>query len=145
MPGSPSDGQAPADDDFADEHVWFMGPTNGPGYHFLVSYPSGKIIGPVPRSGRRPDEGHRPPGFPSHWHSMDRSWSACRQPQGTAAMDYAEGWSVLSVADYTQDRRPNVMVSFAVQRADVPQEAMLALARRRYPRIVARLGVGDDA
>jgi hypothetical protein len=72
---------------------------------------------------------------------MDRSWAACRKPQGTTGMDYADGWSVLSVADYTVDSRPNVLVAFAVQRANVPEAEMRALAQERYPSVWARLGV----
>jgi hypothetical protein len=56
-------------------------------------------------------------------------------------MDYADGWSVLSVADYTVDHRPNVLVAFAVQSSDVTEARMRELAQERYPTVWARLGV----
>lgn len=113
--------------------MWFIGPWRQPGYYLRVSFGDGA-------SGEWPgDSWDRPPGFA--WDTMDRNWSACRQPQGTTAMDYGEGWSVLSVADYTVDGRPNVLVAFAVQRDDVPEADMVALAARRYPSVWQRLCV----
>jgi 3'-phosphoadenosine 5'-phosphosulfate sulfotransferase (PAPS reductase)/FAD synthetase len=124
------------------EAVWFIGPWDRPGFYLRLST--------VPGHSDR----HRgalvggswwaaPLDFP--WRSMDRSWSACYKPQGTTAMDYAEGWSVLSVADYTVDSRPNVLVAFAVQRPDVPEAEMRVLAAERYPSVWARLGVRAGA
>lgn len=114
--------------------VWFIGPIHGPGYIMLFSVKS-------KHSDRYHGEGswHKPPNFP--WKSMDRDWSASHKPQGTTAMDYAEGWSVLSVADYTEDSRPNVMAIFAVGKSDMSEQDMMELAADRYPLIWSRLGV----
>lgn len=114
------------------EVVWFIGPWDQPGFYLRSS----------PAPGRSSRDGwSAPPGFP--WPSMDRKWSACYKQQGTTAMDYGEGWSVLSVADYTVDSRPNVLVAFAVQRPDVPEDEMRALAAERYPTVWQRLGVKE--
>ena len=114
--------------------VWFCGPWDKPGFYLRVSEVEG-------RSTRRNHNGallfSRPPDFP--WKSMDRKWGACYKRQGETAMDYADGWSVLSVADYTVDSRPNVLVSFAVQLPDVPEAEMRALAEARYPSVWLRL------
>lgn len=58
--------------------------------------------------------------------------------------EYVRGWSVLSVTDYTQDKRPNVMVSFAVHRAKVQEPEMRDLAALHYPSIWARLKVREE-
>lgn len=110
------------------EDIWFIGPWDRAGYFLRLSQGPGHS---------ETTRGHAPPGFP--WKSMDRDWGACRQWQGTTAMDYAEGWSVLSVADYTIDSRPNVLVAFAVRRADVPENEMRELAAERYPTVWHRL------
>ena len=114
------------------EPVWFMGCHRSVGYRLRVSTGPGHYD-------RGAGTYHRPPDFP--WESMDREWSACYKPQGATGMDYKEGWSVLSVADYTIDSRPNVLVAFAVQRAMVPADEMCRLAASRYPEVWKRLGV----
>jgi hypothetical protein len=76
---------------------------------------------------------------------MDRDWSACRKRQGTAAMDYRDDWSVLSIADYTIDSRPNVLVVFAVRRARMPIGEMARLAKERYPSVYERLSCEEEA
>jgi hypothetical protein len=126
-----------------DEHevVWFMGPVNGPGFYMLRSDKPGMSRHIPTTDYDRSDSGHRPPRFP--WNSMDRKWMASGQPQGTVEMNWRRDWSVLSVADYTQDSRPNVMVSFAVEREKVSKEEMKTLAAERYPSIWKRLGVKD--
>lgn len=116
------------------ESVWFIGPWERPGFYMRVSDEPG-------RSQRQRES--TPPDFP--WNHMDRKWSAAHKPQGTTAMDYGNGWSVLSVADYTIDSRPNVLVAFAVQRPDVPEDEMRALAESRYPSVWARLGTKTEA
>lgn len=119
------------------EVVWFIGPWDRPGYYLRRSDMPGRS---------RNDEGdgsnHRPPNFP--WKSMDRRWSASYKPQGTACVDHLHAWSVLSVADYTIDSRPNVLVAFAIERPDMPLLELATLAAERYPTIWARLGVGDE-
>ena len=121
------------------ETVWFIGPWNQPGFRLRESTKPG---GSHRHDARTPDGYHKPPEFP--WESMDRAWGACRTPQGTTAMDYEGGWSVLSVADYTVDSRPNVLVAFAVQRSNVSEAEMCALAAERYPTVWARLGTGTE-
>lgn len=121
------------------EPVWFIGPWERPGFFLRLSEQPGKskeYRGPAIESY------HRPPDFP--WKTMDRKWSACYKPQGQTAVDYAEGWSVLSVADYTVDSRPNVLVAFAVQRSDVPEDELRRLAAERYPSVWKRLGVAPQ-
>lgn len=131
------------------EQVWFMGPVDGPGYVLLVSEKPG-ISRRV--KAQRPEDSHRPPKF--HWKSMDRKWHFEGMPQGYTAMNWRglrdektgreSGWSVLSVTDYTQDSRPNVMVSFAVHRMRVLEDEMRALAEERYPSIWKRLDVREE-
>lgn len=128
--------------------VWFMGPVSGPGYWLMKSERPG--LTKRHRDGR-PDSDHRPPKFA--WKSMDREWHFTRMPQGYTAMNWrnevdertgvTHGWSVLSVTDYTQDKRPNVMVAFAVHRPDVQEPEMRALAEERYPTIWKRLNVRE--
>lgn len=114
-----------------------MGPWTQVGYHLRYSDEPGKS------EDWRGQSYSAPPDFP--WRSMDRNeWGACGKPQGTPVMDYGEGWSVLSVADYTVDRRPNVMAIFAVQRADVSKGEMKALAWDRFPTVWKRLGTPTD-
>lgn len=123
------------------ERIWFIGPIRGPGYEMMVSVEPGRYDRGVGAPNDRARYS-RPAGFP--WRSMDiNEWGACYKPQGTTAMDYGPEWSVLSVADYTQDSRPNVMVIFAVNRGDVPEAEMRLLAAERYPNIWQRLGVTD--
>lgn len=128
--------------------VWFMGPTNGPGFRLLRSEKPG--ISENYRSDN-PDGSHRPPNFA--WKSMNRRWHYSNMPQGYTAMNWRgiknvktgeiRGWSVLSVTDYTQDNRPNVMVSFAVNRPKVQEPEMRALAAERFPEIWNRLKVRE--
>lgn len=138
-PTSPGVGEVDeARDDAGVGRVWFIGPWDQPGFFLRVS----EQVGKSKRSdGERVDSWYRPPSFP--WKSMDRKWGACHKPQGTTAMDYADGWSVLSVADYTIDSRPNVLVAFAVQRPDVPEAEMRRLAEAHYPSVWKRLGVTE--
>lgn len=121
-----------------DDIVYFMGALRGPGHYLLVSEKKGVSKRPDVSERKQLWADHRPPDFP--WSSMDRHWSATGFPQGTALIDMKGGWTVLSVADYTQDSRPNVVVSFAVQR-EVFLDEMKKLAAERYPQIWSRLGV----
>lgn len=129
--------------------VWFMGPVNGPGFYLLRSDRPAQWLRPKART---PEESSRPPNFA--WKSMDRKWHFAGMPQGYTAMNWrtqrdertgsTHGWSVLSVTDYTQDSRPNVMVSFAVHRPRVSEGEMRELAAKHYPSIWARLKVRDE-
>ena len=128
------------------EAVWFIGPWRQPGYYLKVSVAPGYVDDAT----CAPSSHSAPPGFPwttrSGVPTMDRNeWGACYKPQGTTAMDYKDGWSVLSVADYTVDSRPNVMAIFAVHRAEVPEADMCALAAERFPTVWHRLGAPRDA
>lgn len=127
----------PEDDDKLTERVWFMGPWREVGYYLRFSDESGKS------ENWRGTPYHCPPNFP--YRSMDRNeWAACGKSQGTPAMDYPDGWSVMSVADYTIDKRPNVMAIFAVERPDVSKTDMKVIAWDRYPSVWKRLGVPTD-
>jgi hypothetical protein len=114
--------------------VWFIGPVSGPGYVLLVS--DGENL--EPHRPPRGDSYHKPPEFPGR--SLDTKWSAEGRPQGTARVDTLDGWTVLSVADYTEDSRPNVMAIFTIHGMATVDD-MLDLAAARFPRIYARLGV----
>jgi len=122
------------------EAVWFIGPWQRPGYFLRLSTEPGC-------SERAPrvtaEDVYRPHGFP--WRSMDRKWKAVHGAQGMTSVEYAEGWSVLSVADYTVDPRPGGHVTLAVQRADVPEAEMRKLAQERYPSVWARLQTESPA
>lgn len=119
------------------ERVWFMGPYSRVGYRLRFSDEPGRS------DDWRGQSYSAPPNFP--WKSMDRNeWGACGKTQGTPVMDYGEGWSILSVADYTVDRRLNVMAIFAVERSDLSKSEMKVLAWDRYPSVWKRLGVPTD-